>query len=246
MMLSSKGNNRIKCVALTHIGCKKKANQDRLLVRPLDATISLCAVIDGLGGQPGGEEAAETALAILEKYTLAGTDFEADLRRLLHKINSAVIERGNREPALYNMGAAATILLLNTNRAWWAHIGDCRLYHVHENTPTLITEDQNLAWELFTENKISEEQCRTHRLSRFLSQCLGEDDIRPLSGSFPVSAGDNLLLCTDGIHDLMPKKILAGILTEKKSLDKRGEDLLHTALKCGGDDNIAFILLEVF
>ncbi len=245
MMLSPKGNNRIKFVALTDIGSKKKTNQDRLLTRPLDATIFLYAVIDGLGGQPGGEEAAEIALDILEGYTLAGTDYEAQLRRLLQKINSSIIERGNREPDLYNMGAAATILLLGKHRAWWAHIGDCRLYHVHENTPILITEDQNLAWELFADNKISEEQCRTHRLSRFLSQCLGEDDIRPLSGSFPVSAGDNLLLCTDGIHDLLPQKILAGILTEKKSLDKRAEKLLHTALKYGGDDNIALILLQV-
>ncbi len=121
-----------------------------------------------------------------------------------------IIGRGNLEPSLYNMGAATTILLLNEHRAWWAHIGDCLLYHVHKATPSLITEDQNLAWELLADHKISEEQRRTHRFSRFLSQCLGEDDINPSSGSFPVSAGDNLLLCTDGIHDLLPKETIAG------------------------------------
>ncbi len=237
--------NRIKYVALTHIGCKKKTNQDRLTARPLDPTFSLFAVIDGLGGQPGGEEAAETVLAILDQYSLSEGAHEAQLRLLMHRINNAIIERGNREPALYNMGAAATILLLGNDRAWWIHIGDCRLYHVHKNTIALITEDQNLAWELLAEKKISEDQCRTHRLSRFLSQCLGEDDIRPLSGSFPVSAGDNLMLCTDGVHDLLPKEIIAGILTYKKSLDKRAIKLLHTVLEYGGDDNIALILLKV-
>ena len=237
--------NRIRYAALTHIGCKKKTNQDRLLTRTLDPTFSLFAVIDGLGGQPGGEEAAETVLATLAQYSFSEGDHEAQLSLLMQQINNAIIERGNREPALYNMGAAATILLLGNNRAWWAHIGDCRLYHVHKNTPTLITEDQNLAWELLADKKISEEQCRTHRLSRFLSQCLGEDDIRPLNGSFPVAAGDNLLLCTDGVHDLLPKEIIAGILTEKKSLEKRAIQLLHTVLKYGGDDNIALILLKV-
>ena len=245
MMPSPKFNNRIKFVALTDIGCKKKTNQDRLLIRPIDPTFFLFAVIDGLGGQPGGEEAAETALTILGGYSFTGTDYETELRRLLHRINSAIIERGNREPALYNMGAAATILLLNGHRAWWAHIGDCRLYHIHKNTPTLITEDQNLAWELLADNKISEEQCRTHRFSQFLSQCLGEDDITPASGTFPLSAGDNLLLCTDGIHDLLPGKTIAGILTKKNSLDKRAKELLDAALKGGGDDNIALILLTI-
>ncbi|MCF6185929.1 MAG: protein phosphatase 2C domain-containing protein [Desulfobulbaceae bacterium] len=245
MIAAQKFCNRIRYAALTDIGCKKKTNQDRLIARPLDPTFSLFAVIDGLGGQPGGEEAAETVLATLARHSLSEGDYETQLRLLMHRINNAIIERGNREPTLYNMGAAATILLLKNDRAWWAHTGDCRLYHVHKNTPTLITEDQNLAWELLADKKISEEQCRTHRLSRFLSQCLGEDDIKPLSGSFPVSAGDNLLLCTDGVHDLLPKEIIAGILTEKKSLDRRAEKLLHTVLKYGGDDNIALILLKV-
>ena len=235
----------LKYTSLTHIGRKKKTNQDRLLSRQLENGVFLFAVIDGLGGQPGGEEAAETARTLFAEFSFSGKDYGRELPAMLQEANRAIIARGDKEPEFYNMGAAATVLLVDGRQAWWAHIGDCRLYHVHGRAVKLITEDQNLAWELYAEKKISEEQRRTHRFCGFLCQCLGEDDIEPTSGSFPVTEGDSLLLCTDGIHDLLPEEQLIAIINESDALKKRAEELKDAALQAGGDDNIGLILINI-
>ncbi len=236
---------RIASVSLTDIGTKKTTNQDRLLVREFTPTLQLFAVLDGLGGQPGGEEAAETALSVFSSFTPTDDEYSRQLTELLFQANAAIIARGEAEKDLYNMGTTATLLLIAGNRAHWAHIGDCRLYHIHDNRLHQITADHNLAWELYQRGEINDKKRQHHKFNQFLSQCLGEDDIEPACGDFAVTAGHGLLLCTDGIHDLLNRAEMKEILTADQTLEKRAETLVTAALEAGGEDNIGLVLLEI-
>lgn len=231
-------------MALTHRGHTKPSNQDRLLVREFTPSLHFFATIDGLGGQPGGEEAADTALACFKAYTASSSSHDPQLSHLLQRANDAIIARGDREPELYNMGATATLLLIHRNQAYWTHIGDCRLYHLHDRKLRQITRDHNLAQELFEEGKITKEEQRSHKFNHFLSQCLGEDDIEPDQGSFALAPGDLLLMCSDGVHDLLKKQTISAILTQEGSLEQRGNTLVQAALAAGGLDNISLILVS--
>lgn len=242
-MAGQESGARVSYHALTHIGRIKKSNQDRVLARRLDSGGHLFAVIDGLGGQPGGGEAADTVVSVLTEYIPASP--EPDLSALLLAANRAIIERGDREPELCNMGAAVTVMTVEGYRARWAHVGDCRLYHVRGRSVRLVTEDQNLAWELFARREISEEQRRTHRFTRFLSQCLGEDGVEPAGGILSLAPGDRLVLCTDGIHDLLPGPRLETLLTRPGSARDLGCSLSTAALEAGGLDNIGLVAVII-
>lgn len=243
--MESNKSGLIESTALTDIGLVKPTNQDRIFVRAFNPALQFYAVIDGLGGQPGGEEAAETALAALTEFIPTDADDTSRLSQLLLEANQAVIARGDAEPELYNMCATATLLLIAEDQAHWAHIGDCRLYHVHHGHARQVTVDHNLAWELYENGEISEAQRQNHKFNKFLSQCLGEDDIEPDIGTFALTSGDTLLLCTDGIHDMLDFEQIGNIITSEDSLEQQAQSLHTAALQAGGRDNIGLVLLRM-
>ncbi|HEB69995.1 MAG TPA: serine/threonine-protein phosphatase [Desulfobulbus sp.] len=237
---------RVESVSVLDIGPERATNQDRLLARRLGPDLHFFSVLDGLGGQPGGEEAAETACAVFSAFSPTGPEaaYTSRLTDVLFRANAAIIARGDAEPDLYNMGTTATLLLIAGNWAHWAHIGDCRLYLVRNGFLTRVTTDHNLAGELLERGETGPGGSSV-RFDLFLSQCLGEDDIEPESGTFPLAAGDRLLLCTDGVHGRLCDEDIARILTTGGGLKKRAETLLTAALQAGGDDNIGLILLQL-
>lgn len=213
-------------------------------MRQLGIDTSLLAVADGLGGQPGGEEAAQLVMDTLASFSPHGTNILPQLERLILTANEAVIREGDRNSPLYGMGCTATIVLLQGTAAYWVHIGDSRCYHYHAGHLTQITVDQNLAGEMVAQGEISAAESVGHPLRNFLSQCMGEDGIEPTSGFFTLAPGDVLLLCTDGIHGMLPPEEIATILAGKESLAERAEGLKNRALQAGGIDNISLILVE--
>ena len=163
----------------------------------------------------------------------------------MQDINTRIIDTGNKHPELYGMGATGLILQLSDTAAHWVHTGDCRLYYLHKQRLQLQTQDQNLAWELYAEGKITEEERQKHPLNCFLSQCLGEDDIEPVTGAFSIFPGDRILLCTDGVHDLLSKKQIEEIVLLQLPIQELVDRLCKEALEAGGKDNITLICIEV-
>ena len=236
---------RVDFVSLTDIGLKKKTNEDRVFARQVDEETWLFAIADGMGGQPGGEVAADIVMAVLEKFKPTANDFEQQVTNLLLKANDAIIKQGDIQPDFCCMGSTADVVLLRGYRVVWAHIGDSRLYHLRKNRLKQVTSDQNLAGELFEEGQISEEERDVHPGLGFLTQSLGEDDIEPDSGSFTLTSGDLFMLCSDGLHDLISRKTIEYVLRGNLDLDIMIEVLKREALAAGGDDNIGLVLARI-
>ncbi len=236
---------RVDFISLTDIGLKKKTNEDRVFARQVNEDTWLFAIADGLGGQPGGEVAADIVMAVMEKFQPQSGDLKQQVTDLLLKANEEIIKEGEVQPNFCCMGSTADVVLLRNYKVFWAHIGDSRLYHLRKNRLMQVTSDQNLAGELFEEGQITEEERDVHPGLGFLTQSLGEDDIEPDNGSFQLYHRDLFMLCSDGLHDLISRKTIEYILRGNLDLEIMIEVLKREALAAGGDDNIGLVLARI-
>ena len=200
----------------------------------------LLLAADGLGGHPGGHIASSLVSQFISEQPedrLAG-----NLVNLLIQSSSVISRHGDAHPVVDGMGSTATLILLDSTKIEWAHVGDCRLYHLSEANLRCITRDQTLAMQMFERGDISAEEFKNHRLGHMLEQCLGEDDIEPDSGAFSWKPREMLLLCTDGLYNMVNDEEIHAILSQSVNLDQMANDLLDLALKAGGKDNVSLIL----
>ena len=224
----------------THEGRINQINEDRLLVRTLPGERALLLAADGLGGHPGGHVASSLVSHYLGEQPenhLAG-----NLVNLLIQSSSVIARHGSAHPIIDGMGSTATVALAGSKTIEWAHVGDCRLYLFSDEELSCITRDQTLAMQMFELGEINSEELKTHRLNHMLEQCLGEDDIEPESGSFTWDSDDLLLLCTDGLYNMVDDENIQMVLASSNHLEAKADLLLENALQAGGRDNISFIL----
>lgn len=224
----------------THQGHIHQVNEDRLLVRILSEELALLLAADGLGGHPAGDVAASLVRGHIEQQP---TDSLADnLANLLVECGQVIARHGAAHPSIDGMGSTATLVLAGKNDIEWAHVGDCRLYHLQHNQLECKTRDQTLARQMFDHGEIGLDELPNHKFSHMLEQCLGEDDIEPDSGTCTWGPGDMLLLCTDGLYNMVNDEEIHAILAQFVQLDEMADTLLNMALNAGGKDNVSFIL----
>ena len=180
----------------------------------------LVTVCDGMGGGPGGK----TASTIAVKEIVAGVDESSDdetipnvIIKAVRRANMAILEEGNKTPSLRGMGSTATVLLITEQSAFVAHVGDSRVYQLRGKKKVFRTFDHSQVFELVKQGIITEEVARLAANSNIITRALGiapdvEVDIQEL----PYEKGDRFLLCSDGIHGMMPEKNLIKMVTNKK------------------------------
>lgn len=224
----------------THEGRINQINEDRLLVRTLPNESTLLLAADGLGGHPGGHVAASLVSTYISEQPV--DKLSGNLVNLLIQSSAVISRHGDAHPVIDGMGSTATLVLADSIRIEWAHVGDCRLYYLSDTNLKSITRDQTIAQQMFDQGEISGDELENHRFGHMLEQCLGEDDIEPDSGDFTWDHGDMLLVCTDGLYNMVNDDQIHAILTQSIHLDQRADLLLESALRSGGKDNVSFIL----
>lgn len=235
----------------------------------------LFLVADGLGGHLGGQEAAETVLAAFRDFFARGAELEAlpperitlalepDDRRpkaasgrpdpealLLQALLTAdrqVYQRGEAEPALSGMGSTVVALLLRGTEAWYTHAGDSRLYLFSRGRLRQLTLDHSLVQEMVEAGRLSPEDAENHPDRHLLTQSLGghlePGQIR--ASRLRLSAGDLLLLCSDGLSGPLPSEDISRVLEQDQPLQRRAERLIELALAAGGSDNVTVQLVSI-
>ena len=232
-------------VAFTHIGNVRTRNEDRYLIEELDDESWLLAVADGLGGETGGDVAAELAISALKEIRVAGLDGREQLIRAVSRANKAIMRRVLDNMDLVGMGTTITAALVTQGKAVWVHVGDSRLYLLRGSELAQITRDHTLVQFLLDEGEITPEEALSHHAKHVLDQCVGCRYCAPESGQVPLQDGDVLVLMTDGLHDHMDPEILKSFLISRDPLKTKGENLMETALSAGGRDNITIVLAEI-
>jgi PPM family protein phosphatase len=232
----------VKVYKATDVGPVRKMNEDSLISIIPDTYI----VADGMGGHAAGEIASHLLIKTAQDF-LRGRDIvysELLLKEIILKANDAILAASERHSEYMGMGTTATIFHREGTLGVWAHVGDSRLYVLQNGVLKQITQDHSLVEDLVRNGTITEEQARTHPHKNVLTRAVGVDEELLVDmGNFAMQKGDKILLCTDGLTNVLRDEEIQDVLQEQASVDK-AEVLVAKALAAGGLDNITAIVVE--
>jgi protein phosphatase len=215
--------------AKTDVGRGRPANEDTFLV---DHDDRLYAVADGMGGHRAGEVASATAIDALQAAFAGG----AALDEAVEAANAAVFEKASDNLDMRGMGTTLTAAaLLDDHRVLLGHVGDSRAYLMRDGAVTRITEDHSLVEQLVREGRLSPEEASSHPQKAIITRALGIDPEVEVD-TYPVDLrpGDRLLLCSDGLTNMVADTAIAGILSRQPDPQQAAEQLVDMANEAGG------------
>jgi serine/threonine protein phosphatase PrpC len=180
-------------------------NQDRVTVA-IGEHAAFLAVIDGMGGHSDGSRAADTAMkSLLESFWACPQplfDPLGFLHMSLSKAHDDVVRMGSALSVDSRPRATTAVCLVQDGAAFWAHVGDSRVYHIRGGATLARTRDHSHVELLLRDGKITEDEIQGHPMRNFVECCLGGDPAVPemtVSGRKALVPGDIMLLCTDGV-----------------------------------------------
>jgi serine/threonine protein phosphatase PrpC len=231
--------------AQTDIGLVRSENEDRFLSAD---DLHLYSVADGIGGLPGGAEAAQLAITSLQKA--ARTAHEAglplDLSRAFQFANSEVITFGRRFAPDTGLGTTLTAALFREEAMRVASIGDTRCYLYREGRLRLLTIDDTVEHEVAVRRARGENVELEERYRNALTRCIGQPmplDVRV--SVFPIQPADRVLICSDGISRMITDAQIARRLAHPDAPAAVLGALIADALARGGGDNATGIVVDV-
>jgi serine/threonine protein phosphatase PrpC len=215
---------------------------------------ALLMVADGMGGQARGQEASRLAVQSLVEYVSGSLrskqmTSEAFLPLLVEGVqyaNQVVYQRNQEQRA--DMGTTMTVTLVVDTTAYVAHVGDSRFYLFRESDGlSQITQDHSLVAALVAAGAIQPEDIYTHPMRNLIYRCLGEKSIVEVdTHAVLLAAGDILLLCSDGLWEMVRDQQIAAILTTPMpGPSGTAHALVQAALAGGGVDNVSAIVVQV-
>jgi serine/threonine protein phosphatase PrpC len=230
---------RIRAGAKTDIGRARKRNEDSFLVRE-----PLFAVADGMGGHRGGNVASSLALEVLGQVGEEKSDRSDSLVEGIRQANDRVLERGEADRDLRGMGTTITAVRTSDRTAHLAHVGDSRAYLFRQGALQQLTEDHTWVRRMVREGKLTLEEAGQHPQRSILTRALGvEGAVEVDQFSLDLQPGDRLLLCTDGLTNMLDDEAIGHILAEEPDLQAAADRLIEEANRAGGDDNITVVIL---
>jgi PPM family protein phosphatase len=232
----------------THPGCVREANEDvvaYVLQAANDTTRHrgmLALVADGMGGHAAGEVASRIAAdTVMRLYHQLGGSPPDMLAACLAEANRLICERSEAEAACAGMGTTCTVLAVRDDAAFLAHIGDSRAYLLRDGRLRQISEDHSLVAQLVRDGAITDEEALRSPQRNVIVRALGlEPSVKPLISrkGIPLQAGDALVLCSDGLSDLVDDETIAATVVRLPPAEAC-QELLDRALAAGGTDNIS-------
>src|ERR671913_396639 len=228
---------------VTDAGKVRQNNEDALLVGEGEDE-TLFAVADGIGGFEAGEVASSIVIDVLKRLR-PDTSFEQAIR----EANRRVLAAGRGDEKLSGMGTTVVAVRFGGTQAEpvaeVAHVGDSRAYLVRDSEMKPITEDHSLVAELVRSGDLTRAQAAEHPQKNLITRALGADEeVEVDTAVLPVEAGDRLLLCSDGLTDMVAEARIAEILADSPD-DPEGpaRALVSAALEAGGSDNVTVIVV---
>ena len=248
-MSVASGARRPLAAAGSDPGRERENNEDRTLCDP---ERGIYAVVDGVGGESGGEIAAQTAVDILKaRLSRRTTDAGRLIREAIALANKQIYEQAQTNPALAGMACVLTVAVVDDGQATIGHVGDSRLYLLRPGEIRKITRDHSPVGAREDVGEISEDEAMRHPRRNEIFRDVGSSPHQPDEEGFidlsqirfePDSA---LLLCSDGLSDLVPSQTILAV-TEANAGDPQTavRELIAQANAAGGKDNVSVVLVE--
>jgi protein phosphatase len=258
----------LEVAAVTNPGRVRKQNEDCLKVTPFRTGLKqipaiLAVMADGIGGHPAGEVASEMAVDSITRRVIRnpGANRVKTLTTAIRSASNEILNHGLKQPGRLGLGTTIACALVVGRQLYTASVGDSRIYLARGKRILQLSEDHTWVREMLDRRLITPEQAEGHPNAHVIRRFLGstippEVDLRmrlSLTESDYVSLnnqgmellpGDKLLLCTDGLTDLVADGEIKSIV-EAASLSQALDNLVALANGRGGIDNISIILLAV-
>ncbi len=245
----------ITATVQTDAGCVREANEDSgRHVLPNDPETQfkkgiLTIVADGMGGHASGEVASQMAVDLISEFYYADKTHSApgSLRNAIELANRQIYETSLTDEKMFGMGTTVIALVLLSDRAFSAHVGDSRLYRLRGQKMEMLTLDHSQVMEMVKYGIISMEEARNHDDKNVILRAVGTQpsvDVE-VSETFTVEAGDQFLLCSDGLCDMIEDEAIRRIWVSARDVHAAGERLIEQAKENGGHDNITVGIVRV-
>ena len=238
----------LRSYALTDIWQRRQLNQDFIYVSetPVGNLPNLFIVADGMGGHKAGDYASVLAVETVVEDISAS--FEKNPVRIMEhaitRANTHLRERASEDFSLNGMGTTMVAATCMGRFLQVANVGDSRLYVVGDEI-VQITEDHSLVEEMVRMGGIGREEARNHPDKNIITRAIGaKDDVEVDFFDWELQTGDMVLLCSDGLTNMVDDETICRILKGGGSLRDRVEKLVQTANLNGGRDNISVIVIE--
>jgi serine/threonine protein phosphatase PrpC len=239
---------RLSSFAGTDVGRLRSGNEDSHL-----RGRTVFAVADGLGGHQGGEVASAMAvepLAALDGHAFADAREAAEaLAEAIREANLAILRRARSDPELWGMGTTVTAAAVAGDRVLQlAHVGDSRAYLLRAGAPLRqLTIDHTVVQEAVARGLLTRQQAAVHPQRGVVTRAVGLDPQVPVDLPEPLELepGDQVLLCSDGLTEVVDDEPIAAVLASQADGDDACSALIAAANQGGGPDNVTVVLLRV-
>jgi serine/threonine protein phosphatase PrpC len=239
---------------ITHAGKVRENNEDEFITQEvMHNKFMIAGVIDGVGGYAGGEIAAAlTKEVILKELELIEPDLISQLNRVFHLANEQIITHKQGDLELMDMACVATLAVIDrqNNLLHYIHVGDTRLYLFRDHSLIKISRDQSFVGFLEDSGRLTEEAAMQHPKRNQINQALGLASRQGMTdtyfetGSSPFLPGDIILICSDGLTDMVDAALITGVLNGPETLAVKGQRLVEEANRAGGKDNVTVVLAK--
>ena len=238
----------MQAAGISHIGLVREKNEDKYI---MDLQQKLFVICDGMGGHKGGKIASAMAAQVIERQYTSNDeqDRSAALNAAINAANQKIWQVGSDNPEYQEMGTTATAAVIAGERLIVAHVGDSSLFLLRDGQIRKITTDHTLARQMVIDGLLGEDEIRTCAYNHILTRAVGvQANIEIDNYTEIIQPGDQIILCSDGLTDMLADEEILEIMNENKAaadLDQLARALVDAALNKGGYDNTTIIVLGI-
>lgn len=237
-------------VGKTDIGLVRESNQDSFVFKDLSDNIGFAVLCDGMGGHKGGKVAGQlAAFAAMDYIDEYCADFgipentESLVKEAVSKANGVVFSQSLKNEEYKGMGSTIVVLFIKDGKASVCHVGDSRVYLLHDGKMNRVTKDHSVVQELVDRGKLTEEAAENHPLKNVITRAVGTPEkIEGDFVSFEFEKDDIFLLCSDGLSSYVDEEKIAEALNLYGATEECCDRLIALANESGGNDNVTVVL----
>lgn len=242
-------NFTIRSSGLTDVGQVRENNEDAWNAVP---ERNVFVLADGMGGHSAGEIAAQETV---ERYSsliqsknpeISLENVKQQLNAIISEVNKSVFRLARADRELRGMGTTICSAVFIEHLMCYAHVGDSRIYRFRDQKLQQLTEDHSLVQELLDLGELNPRQASEFTQRNIITKAIGtEPDVEASIDTCDVQSGDIILMCSDGLSDLLSNREIEKILNLSADIDQKVDLFIQSANRRGGIDNITVILMEV-
>jgi protein phosphatase len=233
----------------TDVGVKRKVNQDTIYASDtrIGKLPNLYIVADGMGGELAGDYASAKCVEIIIDSITNSNELETVriLEQAIQTANNRIFTESHKDSSKTGMGTTLVLATVFDGHLYVANVGDSRLYVANGAMLKQVTKDHSVVAELVRTGELDKDDAKYDKRKNMITRAIGaEETITPDYFDVEISGNEHILLCSDGLTNMVEDQEIYEILTSEETIESRANKLVERANANGGKDNVSVIIIE--